>query len=144
MGRAMNQYESFSFLFTDSLCSNLVVSPHKELAIHVMKIMGGYDTHTTLVIGALGALCAVLINYVFGIVLYNLYRASSDQDIQQRYQKLTVFFNKYGIILLLISAVPHVGKFMILVAGFTRFGIIRSTIFATLGKVAYYIYVLYL
>lgn len=140
----MNQYESFSFLFTDSLCSNLVILPKKELAIYVMKIMGGYDVNTTFIIGILGALCAVPINYLFGIVLYNLYRASSDQNIQQRYQKLTAFFNKFGYILLLLSAVPFVGKFMVLISGFVRYGILRSIIFASLSKAAYYFYILYL
>lgn len=140
----MNQYESFWLLFTDSLCSNLVVSPSKELALHVMKIMGGYDINTVLAVSLAGALGAAVLNYIFGIVLYNIYRASSDQDIKERYNKLTVFFNKYGILLLLVSAVPHLGKFVILTAGFTRFGIMRSSIFAAIGKAAYYTYVLYL
>lgn len=140
----MNQHESFSFLFIDSLSSNLVLNPSKELALHVMKILGDYDLQTILVVSIAGSLGAALSNYIFGIILYNLYRSSSDQDIKQRYGKLKTFFNKYGILLLLISAIPHLGKFAILAAGFTRYGILRAAIFTTIGKTLYYSYILFL
>jgi hypothetical protein len=44
----------------------------------------------------LGLLGAFVLNYIFGIVLYNLYRFSTDQKIMARYLRLADIFKKYG------------------------------------------------
>lgn len=139
----MDKSEAYAFLFTDTVFSNLVITAHSELALFVMQMLGFYSSKLILIYAFLGALCAFAGNYLFGIVLYNLYRFSSDLDIQARYGKLTKFFAKYGWLILFLAFVPNVGKFIPMLAGFTRYRIINTMIYSGLSKALYYIWLLY-
>ena len=140
----MTQFEAYYFLFTDSFFSNLAITARLELALYTMQILGDYDTNTIFMVALLGATCSIPANYIIGIVCYNLYKFSTDQRIQLRYQKTTTLFKKYGTYILLFAAIPYVGKFAIIIAGFTRFGLMQTLLYATLGRILYYAYVLYL
>ena len=139
----MDQSEAYAFLFTDVVFSNLVLTPRLELALPVMKALGFYSGHMMMLYASLGIISAFVLNYIFGIVLYNLYRFSTDQKIMARYLKLADILKKYGGLLLLFSFIPNIGKFIPLVAGFTRFGIINTLLFATISKMLYYAWFLY-
>ncbi|MES2214956.1 MAG: hypothetical protein V4485_02920 [Pseudomonadota bacterium] len=140
----MTQFEAYLFLFTDSFFSNLVITAKLELAVHTMKLLGGYDLGWVFIIALLGSSAATPLNYLAGIVGYNLYRLSPDKQIQSKYQKITIFFEKYGKYILLFAATPNIGKFTILVAGFTRFGLMRTILYTTISRSIYYVYMLYL
>jgi membrane protein YqaA with SNARE-associated domain len=139
----MSQFEAYLFLLTDSLYSNLVISSKLELALSVMQTLGTYDIRTMFVVSLIGSILASAMNYLAGIVGYNLYRFSTDQQIQLRYQKATTIFSKYGAYILLLVPLPYFGKFIIFVAGFTRFGMMRAMFYITISRVLYYLYVLY-
>jgi membrane protein YqaA with SNARE-associated domain len=139
----MDQSEAYAFLFTDVVFSNLVITARLEIALPVMKALGFYSNHMMLLYASLGIISAFVLNYIFGIVLYNLYRFSTDQKIMARYLKLADIFKKYGGLLLLFSFIPNIGKFIPLVAGFTRFGIIKTILYAAISKMLYYAWFLY-
>jgi membrane protein YqaA with SNARE-associated domain len=139
----MDHSEAYAFLFTDVVFSNLVITARSEIALPVMKALGFYSNHVMLLYAFLGIVSAFILNYIFGIVLYNLYRFSTDQKIMERYLKLADIFKKYGILLLTFSFIPNIGKFIPLVAGFTRFGIIQTVLYAAIGKMLYYAWFLY-
>lgn len=139
----MDKSEAYAFLFTDTIFSNLVITAHSELALFVMQILGLYNSHLIVLFSSLGALCAFVGDYLFGIVLYNLYRFSSDVDIQARYSKCTDFFAKHGSLILLLTFIPNIGKFFPLVAGFTRYGVMRTMIYSGVSKILYYVWLIY-
>lgn len=140
----MTQLEAYFFLFTDSVFSNLVISAKQELALYTMKTLGTYDLYLVFAYALSGAVIATILNYLAGIIGYNLYRFSTDQKIQLRYQKTTILFEKYGKYFLFFAATPYFGKFTIFVAGFTRFGLIQTLLYTTISRVLYYMYALYL
>lgn len=139
----MDKSEAYAFLFTDSIFSNLIITAHSEFALFVMHLLGFYSLKLILLYASLGAVSAFIIDYGFGIIFYNLYRFSSDLNIQDRYNKFTEFFTKYGWCFLLLSFVPNVGKFIPMVAGFTKYGFIRSIILSGFSKIIYYIWLIY-
>lgn len=139
----MDQYEAYSFLFSDSLFSNLMLSTNSELAINTMRILGIYDLRIVFIIALLGFIVAIVINYLCGIVGYNLYRFSTDQTLHTRYNKVVEFFEKYGAYLLLLAGIPPFGKFIILLAGFARFGVMKTILITFVSKASYYYYMLY-
>lgn len=138
----MSQFEAYLFLLTDSLYSSLVISPTLELALSVMKALGTYDVRMMFITSLAGSTLAGIINYLAGVVGYNLYRFSTDQQIQLRYQKAVTIFNKYGPYILLFVVIPYFGKFTILAAGFTRFRLMRVLLYTTVSRTLYYLYVL--
>lgn len=139
----MDQSEAYAFLFTDVVFSNFVIIPRLDLALPVMKALGFYSNHSILLYSLLGSVVAVIFNYLFGIILYNLYRFSTDQEIKTKYVKFSDVFKKYGGFFLLLTFVPNVGKFLPLMAGFTRYGIVRTIIYSTISKVLYYGWFIY-
>ncbi len=139
----MDKSEAYAFLFTDTIFSNLVFTAHSELALGVMQLLGFYSSKLVLLYAFLGALTAFGIDYLFGIVLYNLYRFSSDLEIQARYNKFSEFFAKYGGFIILLTFIPNIGKFIPMISGFTRYGIVRTIIYSGFSKILYYIWLIY-
>lgn len=139
----MNSYEAYSFLFSDSLFSNLALNAHDEVAVNTMSILGTYDIFYIFSVALLGSTISVLINYFFGMVAYKIYTFSQDVEMHNRYARISGFFIKYGVFVLLLSAIQPFGRFIILLSGFTRFGIVRTMLIAFPMKVMYYYYILY-
>ena len=139
----MDKHEAYLFLLNDTFFSNFVLSTNSEVAVYAMQVFGTYDKFLMFWVLVVGAMCAIIMNYVFGRVLYNLYKFSPDQVIHTKYHKLSNFFAKYGNYIMLLVVVQPFGRFVVLIAGFVRLGIVRTTIIAVAYKALYYCYTLY-
>lgn len=143
MLKNMNEWSSYILLLQDTLSSNLIFTTHTELALDVMNMLGSYQQEYILLFSALGALSAIICNYIFGIFAYRIYKLSKDKKITERYIKLEEFYTKYGIYFLFFTFIPNFGKLISFIAGFTRFNIIQSILYAFLSKFLYYIFLIY-
>ncbi len=143
MQRDMDRSEAYNFLLTDTIFSNLVFSPHTELAFDVMNMLGIYNPNDILFYTIFGAFVSIIFNYLFGVILYKIYLLSKDQKIHARYSQFQNFFSKCGVMFLCLTFIPNFGKFIPLLSGFARFGIVKSTFYALLSKIFYYNYYIY-
>lgn len=140
----MNESEAYIFLLKDAIFSNLIFSPHTELALYVMKMMGSYKQIYILLFSSLGAFIAIICNYIFGVFGYKIYKFSKDAKMNIRHAKLEEFYIKYGEYFLFLTFVPNIGKFIPFIAGFTRYNINKYMLYAFLGEFAYYLFIIFL
>ena len=97
----MNLIENYSLLFTDSVFANTVFYGGSEMALYVMRDLGGYDPGIIVIVAILGYAISVLINYWFGRILYKIYNSSIDnKNAADNYKSLQKGFEKYGMIVL--------------------------------------------
>lgn len=137
----MNSIELLSILFTDELCANLIILNSESVILPSMLMFGGYDINSLVAVSCVARFCSALLNYLLGIVIYNIFiKFSTHEILQQRYSLLQSIFNKYGMLILLGCAVPVLGSAITLIAGIIRYKIIRTALFfASFGSI-YYIY----
>lgn len=138
----MNKIEAYTLLFTDSLVGNLAVSFNKEFVVHSMNLLGGYDPLIMLIICNLANILAIILNYFFGKVLFNIANYTKEKIFYLRYNQLKAIFTKYYIIFLLLSTVPFFGKIIYVIAGFCNFNFLKLLLICSGLKLGYYYYIL--
>jgi membrane protein YqaA with SNARE-associated domain len=132
--------QTAAFLTQDSFLSNVIFGPGQNLAINAMKTFGTYSS-IPLCIAVFGALCAFLINYLLGLILYKIYRKYARQDIQVRHQQFAAFFLKYAFLILFFGAFTSCQTFMTFLAGFARLGILPFVVYSVLSSAIYYMFI---
>ncbi len=139
----MDQLEAYSLLFTDSLVGNLVISLDSELIVHSMKMFGVYNNLIIVVVATIASLVATSINYFFGIMLLRIFYFSKNAQIHINQQLLSQFFLKYNIFIFWLMLMPLWGRFIPLIAGFTKINFIRVLAISGVIKLCYYSYSIY-
>jgi len=135
--------ELYVLLFTDSLVSNFAFNIDTELVIHSMKIFGFYDPFKILLIASLAFTLISMINYVLGLACYNILVSEKDRAESANSRIRAFRESKYLFLILMLSAAPFYGKFVVLFAGFCRVRFERVIIISALSKLVYYIYVIW-
>ncbi len=139
----MDQGEAYILLFTDILVSNLVITMDRELIVHTMKILGNYSKVVAVLTATVGAILANVINYFFGRIVFNFfYRNNKNASNRQHYETYSSFIIRYSVFVLTLSIVPFWGKFIILLAGFTKVSFFRVISISGLLKICYYMFIL--
>lgn len=141
----MNQLESYSLLLSDSFFTNLAIDTSTELIVHTMKTFGNYNPILIIVIATIGFMLASIVNYFFGKIIFKVVAPSNKQKHTEMVDRTqSVRNSKLLPYILLISAIPFWGKFIILYSGFCniRFSYMLSIV--TLAKLAYYSYLIIL
>ena len=138
----MDQLEIYLLLFTDSLVSNFAFNNSTELAIFSMKIFQElYNTYFVVPIATLASAIAFSANYALGIACYKILTPTNTEEPNPEKSKRIESIRKTKLlpILLILSASPFFGKFIILFAGFCRVPFARTIIIGTLAKFVYYV-----
>lgn len=135
--------EVYLLLLTDTLTSNIIISVHEELILYTMLMFGSYNKLLILVIVVIASMFATSVNYFFGRILLNIFYYTKDQQKLVRHQLFVQFFQKYSHILLIFTVVHMWGKFILLVAGFTKINFSKVLGITTLAKICYYMYIIY-
>ncbi len=139
----MNNIETYSFLFSDTLFGNIIFYGHGEMVLPIMSSLETYNRELMLILASLGFLGAILVNYIFGKALYKVYKSALDESRQVNYELVHDIFNKYGSYLLCLSFLPITCWVVPLLSGFLSFSLWRSLFFAGLARVLYYVYMVY-
>jgi membrane protein YqaA with SNARE-associated domain len=134
----MDQSEAYLLLFTDSLLGNLAITLNNELIVHSMKIFGSYNNLLIVIIATIASICATSVNYLLGRILSRVIAFSRNEDIQANYRTLSHLFWKYNLVIICLIIVPFWGRFIPLIAGFTKVRFIRVVAISTISKLCYY------
>ncbi|MBN8511700.1 MAG: hypothetical protein J0L79_01530 [Rickettsiales bacterium] len=117
----MNHTEIYALLFTDTLTSNLAINISTELVLPSMKIFGNYHNFQILLVTFAAYCIAICLNYVLGILCFKVLSPINSRNVEHSKMVLDKFKNSKAIYLLLIlSAVPFFGKFIVVFLGFLR------------------------
>lgn len=137
----MEQLEIYLLLFTDSFVSNFVFNNADEVVLHSMKIFNTKSPYLVIITATSAAFFAYIVNYALGIACYKILAPMSPEESRvDQNVKFKFFYNDFILIpLLLLSAIPFFGKFIILFSGFCRASLRKTLLIGTLSKLTYYI-----
>lgn len=136
----MTIIETYLLLFTDIIVANIAINTSYEMVIDVMKFFGTYNNYLIVIISTIAYFFASCINYTFGIMFCKILTPLKTETTNNNISKILKICYKYIFILILISATPVLGKFMVLLAGFYRFNFPLVVLGASGAKLLYYIY----
>lgn len=141
----MNHTEIYALLFTDTLTSNLAINISTELVLPSMKIFGNYNNFQILLV-TLAAYCvAICLNYVLGILCFKVLSPINSRDVEHSKMVLDRFKNSQAIyLLLMLSAVPFFGKFIVVFLGFLRLRFAHTLLLGGGVKLLYLSYYIFL
>ena len=138
----MNNLESYSLLFTDSLVSNLAINANAEFVIYSMKMFGNYSHWLMIIIASSAFIVAISLNYLLGRLLFNIFKYGAEP--RSDLLKLPFLNSKSIFLILLLSAIPFFGKFIPLFAGLKRLKFMYVIWVCAIAKFCYYGYILLL
>jgi membrane protein YqaA with SNARE-associated domain len=134
----MDTTEIYTLLFVDTLSSNVVFNFSDEFAIQSMKVFGFYNHYLVILLASMAFSIAACINYALGILCHNI--LAPLKPIEKNASKINpekIRNHKYLVAMLMLSALPFFGKFVMLFAGFCR---VRPMLAISVGSLARLIY----
>ena len=123
---------------------NLAINPSSEFVIYSMKAFANYDVSLIFLVVIAASFISVTLNFLFGKILKTIISTSASNTINTKQKNISVIFNKYSILFLLLSVVPFCGKFVQVVAGVFDVKYIRVISISMLSKTIYYLVILFL
>lgn len=135
----MTIFETYTMLFVDTLVSNFAFNSSTELSIHAMKIFGHYNGYLIIIISSLAFMISSCVNYIFGMACYKILsplNAKEGAKKDERIKKLRS--SPYLPLMLMLSAIPFFGKFVMLFSGFCKIPPIKSITIGSGSRLVYY------
>lgn len=141
----MNQLETYSLLLSDSFFANLAIDTSTEFVIHTLKIFDNYEPIPVIIIATAGFFLASLVNYFFGKIVFKIV-APNDKVKHAAMIDRMDYIRQLRVLplILLSSAVPFFGKFVVLFAGFCNIRFTYVISITTFAKLGYYTYLIVL
>lgn len=141
----MDQMETYLLLLSDSFFTNLAIDTSTELVIHALKIFGNYQPTLVIAIATMGFLCAAAVNYLFGKMIFKIVAPSDKEQHMAMVARMNHIRNsKLLPIIIILSAIPFWGKFVILFAGFCSIRFRYTICIVAAAKLSYYTYLIFL
>jgi membrane protein YqaA with SNARE-associated domain len=137
----VSKIEIYLLLFTDSFVSSLAINTSKEIMVYTIKAFNSANREITIIVVTVASFAANFANYFFGKVLYNIFDRTGIEQQQARNNRL-LKLAKYNRIFLLLSIIPFFGKFVPVIAGFSKFHMISTILICSGLKFGYYIYLM--
>lgn len=136
----MSEIELFVFILCDTFFSNLVFTIIPELAAWAAPKLSSLPHYAIYSACFLGVFFASICNYIFGIILQRVFSSLTEdnENAVKNSSNLNSFMKNFGHYLLVLSFVPIYSKFIIILAGFTRFNFFASVAITTFMKTVFY------
>ena len=134
----MNISEKYFLLFTDTFYGNFTLSMQEDFAFTVMQKFGE-NTYFFWTATLLGVLCAGMVNYLLGYVVYNMFIKYASQDTTTRYQEMQSIWKRIYLLPFGLCLIPLGAKIIILFCGVLRFRFLRSLLLLLILKYVYYL-----
>lgn len=134
----MNHYLN---VLMESLWAGSIVPFAPDNTYYAMEALGGFNMPLATALAWLGAMLGLLFNWGVGHWLMRLQLQGRLTLQQSHYGKAVYYFNKYGILLLLLTWF-NVFIYFALVAGFLRVPLRIALPLMAVGQAAFFAYVL--
>jgi len=138
----MPQTELFWLIFTDTFTTNLAFIINNEMAIWVAPKLTNLPKETILQIAFASVFCSSICNYLFGIVISNIFGkvTRGNNQASQNIGIVKDSFDNFGLLILVIGFIPVYSKLVVVFAGFCRYKIIRVLVIVSIVKTLFYAY----
>lgn len=140
----MSPQEAYSYLFTDSFVANLILPIHHGYVYEVMKIFNSYDMQIATFLAVSASVIAMMLNFGFGRMLTSLSKDRYNKQLQNSKNKYYNLISNNGHYIAIVSFLPVIGAVIVTLLGFFRLPFIKTMIWALLGIIGYYSYVIML
>lgn len=134
----MDILESYSFLFLDSFFSALILPPRSEMAVHLMRIISGYNLYLVSSIAILSSTLGSIVNWWIGKSFLFARKAQFFKNKSEEINESERKWNKFLVYILLFSWINVIGNPFAVLAGFLRTDFKKFTILILIGKITYY------
>ena len=131
-------------LFVISFLAATILPFSSELTLASLVATSNYNNSLLLIFASLGNIFGSVVNWVLGFYSRNLSTKKWFPFKNEKIEKSSKWFYKFGRLSLLFAWVPFIGDPLTLTAGFLRIKFIEFLILVTIGKVSRYIVILYL
>ena len=126
-------------LLTVSFMVATIIPFGSEMYFATLLSLGKYNSFLLLVSASIGNVLGSVFNWVCGYYVNYFIKKPWFPISENKIQKGTKIFNKYGKWSLLLSWVPFIGDPITFVAGTLRYSLIPFVILVSIGKVGRYL-----
>ena len=138
--------DSYWLLFKDNLLSNFILYLEQEYIVEVIK-KWDYSKFIIILTILCSGIISIILNYTIGLLFYKLIKflehKTNKKIIFSHIDYNRNFFIKYLIILLSLSIIPFLGKFIQTTAGFFRINLFKIVFICIIYKMLYYSYIVF-
>ena len=131
-------------LFVISFLAATILPFSSELTLAGLIATSSYDNLLLLIIASLGNVLGSVVNWILGFYSRNLSKKKWFPFKDEKIEKSSKWFSKFGRWSLLFVWVPIIGDPLTLAAGLLRVKFIEFLILVTIGKVSRYLVIYYL
>ena len=130
-------------LFIISFLAATILPFSSELTLAGLMATSSYDNLLLLLVASLGNILGSVVNWILGFYSRNLSKKKWFPFKDEKIEKSSKWFNKFGRWSLLFAWVPIIGDPLTLAAGLLRVKFIEFLILVTIGKVIRYLIIFY-
>ena len=131
-------------LFVISFLAATILPFSSELTLAGLMATSNYDNLFLLIAASFGNILGSVVNWILGFYSRNLSAKKWFPFKDEKIEKSSKWFNKFGRWSLLFAWVPIIGDPLTLAAGLLRVKFIEFLILVTIGKVSRYLVIFYL
>ena len=131
-------------LFIISFLAATILPFSSELTLAGLIATSSYDNSLLLIVASLGNVLGSVVNWIFGFYSRNLSKKKWFPFKDEKIEKSSKWFNKFGRWSLLFAWVPIIGDPLTLAAGLLKVKFTEFLILVTIGKVSRYLVIFYL
>lgn len=137
----MSSVQVYIILFTSSFASSTILPGHSEITLTALIIQKKYDIFYLVFFASLGNILGSVLNWYLGLYFLKFKNKKWFPFKENRINKVSKSFLKYGKWSLLLSWVPFIGDVLTLVAGMFRVPLHQFIIIVSVAKIGRYIFV---
>ena len=130
-------------LFIISFLAATILPFSSELTLAGLIATSSYDNLLLLIVASLGNILGSVVNWILGFYSRNLSKKKWFLLKDEKIEKSSRWFKKFGKWSLLFAWVPFIGDPLTLAAGLLRVRFIEFFILVTMGKVSRYLIIFY-
>ena len=130
-------------LFTISFLAATILPLSSELMLAGLITTSNYDSLLLLIVASFGNVLGSVFNWVLGFYSRNLTIKKWFPFKDERIERSSKWFNKFGRWSLLFAWIPIIGDPLTLAAGLLRVKFLEFLILVTIGKVSRYFIIYY-
>ena len=131
-------------LFSISFLAATILPLSSELTLAGLMATSNYDNIFLLIVASLGNILGSIINWILGFYSRNLEKKKWFPFKDEKIERSSRYFNKFGKWSLLFAWIPIIGDPLTLAAGLLRVKFIEFLILVSIGKISRYLIIFYL
>jgi len=131
-------------LFSISFLAATILPLSSELTLAGLMATSNYDNIFLLIVASSGNVLGSVVNWILGFYSRNLAKKKWFPFKDEKIERSSRYFNKFGKWSLLFAWIPIIGDPLTLAAGLLRVKFIEFLILVSIGKISRYLIIFYL